>query len=185
MKRRIISGLFVAIFAVSAAVAPVHASETQASDTADYLAKLESIAGKPATYVSAVQPSGNIQVAQPAANDPAGCKLFPSKTHLRKSGNYGTVGAKPYTVCNSRITSIKQSSTLYIVEWAGMYSKPMMSRDSASRGEKTLTQKNLSWTCGNSNKSKFQQVTRGTTTVGAKNYFSIVSTVKDTWACGY
>jgi hypothetical protein len=186
-KQKFLGPLLALGLGLTMIAAPAHASQSphppasteHVSPSADYLEELEEIAGKPTAYTPA---ESEVQLM---ALDPAGCTLYPSRTHLRKSGGYGTVGAKPYTRCNSRVSRISQESTLFIVEWAGLVHKPMLTKSSANQGQQNLTQTNLAWTCKNSNNSIFRQETRGTTTVGTKNYYSLVTTIKDTWGCGY
>lgn len=180
---RIVSGVVagmisVALLATSASAAP--------SDDADYLGQLQEIAGQPVTY----QPDPSSPVKSPTiqakALDPYVCNLYPSAVHLRKSGNYNTAGAKPYTNCTAGTpTSISQTSTLYIVEWAGLVYKPMQTKTSSNTGQKKLEQQNVAWTCTNKNNSVFQQKTNGVSVQAGKSYYATVQTVKASWGCGY
>lgn len=156
------------------------------SDGADYLDQLQEIAGQPVTYQ--LDPSSPVESPSIQAKglDPYVCNLHPSQVHLRKSGNYNTAGAKPYTNCTAGTpTSISHTSTLYIVEWAGLVYKPMQTKTSSNKGQKKLEQKNVAWTCKNKNDSIFQQKTDGVSVQAGKSYYATVQTVKVTWGCGY
>lgn len=96
------------------------------------------------------------------------------------------MGAKPYTECKlGPPTIISQSSTLYIVEWGGLYYKAMDSKTATSRNEKKLTQRNVEYFCANVNKSRFQQETKGYTVQGGRTYQSAVITPSADFECGY
>ncbi|WP_292700257.1 hypothetical protein [Microbacterium sp. 69-10] len=184
MTSKILTGLLAGLAAVIWLVAPAEAA-TDAGDTATYLNELQRIAGQPVPYELGESDSATSGV-HTMALDPYVCVLYPSQVHLRKSGGWGTVGAKPYTECSAGTpTSITQTSTLYIVEWAGLAYKTMQIRTVNNVGERKLEQRNVSWACLNGNNSVFQQKTNGTTVQAGKTYYSTVQTVRSTLSCGY
>ena len=125
-------------------------------------------------------------VDQIATLDPFQCTLNPSVVHPRTSSRGESVGAKPYTECEAGTpTIISQSSTLYIVEWAGAVYKPMATATATSRGVPKLTQKNVEWFCINRNLSTFQQETKGYTVQDGRTFESAVTSRKDDIDCGY
>jgi hypothetical protein len=182
--KRICVGVVGGLLAVSALSLPAHAAD---SDAADYLNELQAIAGQPVVYHPASEPiSSSKKQVQPLALDPYGCTLYPSQVHLRKSGGYSTVGAKPYTTCVAGIpSSISQTSTLYIVEWAGLYYRPVQTKTSSNTLQKKLEQQNVAYSCVNSNNSIFQQKTDRVSVQGGQSYYSTVQTIRSTLACGY
>ena len=120
------SGIAAAVLAVLFTGSSAIASEP----TAHYLDELRQVAAQPAPYQ---QLDGS--PAQIATLDPFQCTLLPSIVHFRSSSAGQSVGAKPYTECKAgNPTIISQTSTLYIVEWAGAYSKPMVTTTATSRG---------------------------------------------------
>lgn len=186
--KKFLNALAVAGLTLALTGTPAHATTPTEPLDAQSLQKLEAIAGQPSEFLmgntSTLEPKDGL-VAHPLALDSAGCTLYPSVVHLRKSGGYGTVGAKPYTRCVAPVSRISQESTLYIIEWAGLVSKPMQTKNSTNTGQSSLTQQNVAWTCSNDHNSVFQQTTRGTITVGSKNYYTLVSTGKEKLPCGY
>lgn len=184
LKKAIIAAISASLLGATIVTSPATASVGE--DEAQYLNELNEIAGQSVQYAPS-SIDGTQRSAQAArAVDPYVCILHPSRTHLRKSGGYGTVGAKPYTTCAAGTpSSISQTSTLYIVEWAGLSYKPMQTKTSSNRNQKKLEQKNVAWTCKNSNDSTFQQKTNGVSVQAGKSYYSTVTTVQDAHPCGY
>lgn len=161
------------------AAAPV---ELGAADSG-YMKELEAIAGEPQDYTPVTDKSaGNFQTM---ALDPYKCTLWPSEVHLRKSGGWQTAGAKPYTKCTAGAPShISQSSTLYMVEWAGLSYVHLTTKTVSNGGVRSLTQRNVEWRCKNSNNSRFNQQTKGYSVQGGRNYQSAVQTPIVSQKCG-
>lgn len=112
--------------------------------------------------------------------------LNPNQVHKRKSGNCGSVGARPRTQCmNTFPSSIRHVSTLYIVEWGGLQYKEMAKVSGGNSGVQSYHTKNLEWYCKNGNKSVFQQHTSGRIVVGTRVLQTSVHTIKSTLDCGY
>ena len=182
-KLKMLCATVIALCAVGLVAAPGYASAR--ADSANYLNKLEAIAGRPADYVLDGATSRS-PGPRPRALDPYLCNLHPSVVHLRKSGNYNVVGAKPYTKCTAGTpTSITQTSTLYIVEWAGLVYNAMLTKTSGNYGQKSYTQENVAWACYNKNSSVFQQKTNGVSVQAGKTYRATVQTTKVSLGCGY
>lgn len=153
--------------------------DTSTSD-AQEIQRLEEIAGKPTKY----QEDPKSKTTTYAVVD-SGCTLDPSQVHKRKSGNWGTVGAKPSTKCNTNVKRISHDSKLYIIEWAGLHRKEMAHKSNANTNQKSLTLTSLEWTCKNNHNSKFQQVTEGQVTTSVKTFVTTAATIKSTIDCGY
>lgn len=168
---------------VATAVATVLMTSPAAADDGgpDYLDELQRIAGRSITY-EAMGGAG----ARTLGLDPFTCTLSPSVVHIRTSSARRSVGAKPYTDCETGTPSlISQSSTLFIVEWAGAVYRPMATRTATSRGVARLEQKNVEWFCVNRNRSRFQQETTGYSVQMGRTYQSAVISRIDELACGY
>jgi hypothetical protein len=164
------------------------ATASDSDGQAEYLDELNAIAGQSVEYtpVPGEAADEGAMSAKAVELDPFECNLYPSKTHLRKSGGYGTVGAKPYTICEAgKPTSISQTSTLYIVEWAGLSYKAMQTKSKSNHNASKLEQLDIAWSCKNWNNSVFQQKTDGVSVQRGKAYYASVSTVRNTWGCGY
>lgn len=73
---------------------------------------------------------------------------------------------------------------LYMVEWGGLSYRQVASYSGGNRNERSYTIKHLAYQCRNSNKSTFQQITKGTTVEAGKTYRVTVQTQKDAWTCG-
>lgn len=178
MIRRAIAACLLAVLTVLCSAAPASAQEP---DT-DYLDDLQRIAGESADY----QQDPSAGELRTLALDPFQCTLYPSVVHFRTSSGRRSVGAKPYTSCRAGAPSIiSQTSTLYIVEFAGAVYKNMASQTATSRGVRTLNQKNVEWFCKNSNSSRFQQETKGYSVQAGRTYQSAVITARVDLACGY
>ena len=108
--------------------------------------------------------------------------LYPSVVHQRASGNYGTVGNKPYTNCDVPVTSIHQSTTVYKTAWWGNVDSGTFT--GGNSGESTYTQKNVAVTCTNSLSTTWFAVTDGTLVYGGTTYYSEVITPYNTYDCG-
>lgn len=179
MKKVVIALMFAALIGSS----HLSAAPPAAATDSEYLEELEEIAGQPQDYELVDQ--DDAPAVQPLALDPFKCKLHPSRVHPRKSGNYNVVGAKPYTRCTGGTPShISQSSTLYMVEWAGLSYVPLVTKTVRNSNERNLTQKNINWVCKNKNKSRFNQQTKGHSVQRGRKYHSAVQTPIDTWPCG-
>lgn len=171
------SALSIAILLVLIAAAPAVAGEPRPQRLDD----LRRIASQGAVYMIA-----DATPAQVATPDPYQCTLYPSVVHFRTSSGRRSVGAKPYTTCLAGTpTLISQTSTLYIVEWAGAAYKPMASTTVSARGSRNLTQKNVEWFCVNGNSSRFQQETKGYSVQAGNTYHSVATTPRVDLACGY
>lgn len=168
--------------AFAAEVPPPPASEEEAT----YLDELLENAGQPTTYSSVDPDSANGISARGFVPAPYNCTLYPSAVHVRtKSGEKLNVGAKPYTKCDKAVSAIKQTSSLYIVEWAGTYYRPMVTDVVANNvKQKTLTQQNVQYFCKNKNGSNFIQKTKGEITLNTRYYSAVTTPVKNL-ACGY
>jgi hypothetical protein len=150
---------------------------------------LRAIAGTPVEYSSesAERTSQSMTTSAGAQLDPFVCTLYPSEVHLRKSGGYGTAGAKPYTTCTAGTPSrITHRSTLFMVEWAGLsYVNLKEGPTQTGANTRSMTLTSFAWACKNSNNSKFMQTTDGTSIQQGTTYYSSVSTpVTDNLACG-
>lgn len=110
------------------------------------------------------------------------CTLYPSVVHQRKSGNYGTVGNKPYTKCDVPVTSIHQSTTVYKTAWWGNVNSGTFT--GGNGGEASYTQKNVAVTCTNSLSTTWFAVTDGTIVYNGTTYYSEVITDYATYDCG-
>jgi hypothetical protein len=116
---------------------------------------------------------------------PYACTLYPSVVHLRKSGAYNTVGAKPYTKCTLGTPSlITHTSKLYKERWLGTNWELMVTKSNSAANVKTLTLKTVAWTCQNGNDSSFMQRTSGTSVEAGHTYYANVSTAETELACG-
>ncbi len=156
-------------------------------EEAQFLDQLQEIVaeGQPSSFVP-LNSAGQGATTFGSGTDPYGCTLYPSVVHLRQSGSYKTVGAKPYTNCTiAAPNQINHSSTLYIVEWGGTVLKPMMTKSNWATNTYSLTLKSLEWSCVNSKSSTFVQKTSGSVRIGSTNYYSSVSTPYAGLACGY
>jgi hypothetical protein len=177
MVKKLVCSVIVAALAVLLMASPAAADEP----TPDYLDELQRIAGQAVTY-EPVDTDG----LRALALDPFTCTLYPSVVHFRTSSGRRSVGAKPYTRCTTGTpTTISQTSTLYIVEWAGAVYKPMVTRTATSRGVRNLDQKNVEWFCANGNSSRFQQETKGYSIQAGRTYQSAVLTARVDLSCGY
>lgn len=181
--RRFIGLALAAVFAAVGLAHPALASESGPDE--NYLDELQRIAGRSAAY----QPYHDTdpRSAQPMATlDPFQCTLYPSVVHPRTSAGKKSVGAKPYTSCKTgRPTIISQTSTLYIVEWAGLRYKQVDRKTGTSRGVASLTQKNIEFHCKSNNTSRFQQETKGYSVQLARTYQSAVITPRVDLPCGH
>lgn len=128
-------------------------------------------------YAPASGASGGVT---PLAAGP--CTLYPSKVHQRKSGNYGTVGNKPYTECSVSVASIHQSTTVYKTAWWGNVDSGTF--PGGNRNVSTNTQRNVEVTCTNSLSTTWFAVTDGTVVYGGTTYYSEVITPYNTYDCG-
>lgn len=179
MVRRMLGTVAVVMVALMLGL-PGSAAADEPSPDKERLDRLQAIVGQSVPYRAA----GG--AGQPMALDPYECTLYPSRVHPRTSSGKKSVGAKPYTECKlGPPTIISQSSTLYIVEWGGLYYKAMDSKTATSRNEKKLTQRNVEYFCANVNKSRFQQETKGYTVQGGRTYQSAVITPSADFECGY
>ena len=185
MKLKIAACLLATVLAIMLLTPPASAAE---SAQTTLLNDLQRIASRAGSY----RPAGKAEPAtardQQAPNtlDPYGCTLYPSVVHFRMSSGRRSVGAKPYTTCTAGAPAIiSQTSTLYIVEWAGLYYRTMVATTATSRGVRSLTQQNLEWFCVNSNSSRFQQETKGYSVQAGGTYQSAVITPTVDLTCGY
>lgn len=181
MLRKIFIAIFISINLFSLSIVSANAngvSEVQAQQ----LRRLEEIAGRERVYQEVPTPG----MKSPQYYISSDCKLKPERVHKRRSGNYGTVGAKPQTVCTSSTpTSIRHTSTLYIVELGGLRYKKMATVSGGNRNTKSYQTKNLEWSCRNKNNSKFQQHTIGVIVVNGRTLQTSAQTVKSVLDCGY
>lgn len=176
--RRSILGSLLAALMMLCLAPPASAQQPET----DYLSELQRIAGESADY----QQTPTETDFRVLALDPFQCTLYPSVVHLRTSSGRRSVGAKPYTSCLAGAPSIiSQTSTLYIVEFAGVVYKRMTSATATSRGVRSLNQRNVEWFCVNSNSSRFQQETKGYSVQAGRTYQSAVITARVDLACGY
>ncbi|WP_326503755.1 hypothetical protein [Rothia nasimurium] len=178
--KKFFSIFFITIFLVFGVRMP-NASAVDNVVEVQQIERLQDIAGVPQGYFE-VSNSGNMQLN---SYIDSGCTLYPSEVHLRKSGGYGTIGAKPYTKCNFRVQKIHHNSALYIVEWGGLSYKKMTDRSQVGYNISSMELKSLEWSCKNSNKSKFQQITYGEVTINGKTIRTVVQTAKKDENCGY
>lgn len=197
LYKKALAGLATSLLAVSALSSPAFADEPEAVEaTADFLTELREIEGQPAAYTatpasdSKASISGQDDVSvspQVAYPDVYACDLFPSVVHVRKSSGYGAVGAKPYTSClGGSPTYIKHTSTLYIIEWAGLYFRDMGTWTTPEEWYTNFAQQlNVEYWCSNYNSSKFQQYAVGESLQVGTMYYSSVWTRQDTLGCGY
>lgn len=119
------------------------------------------------------------------AEDYYNCVLHPSVVHKRKSGNYNTVGAKPYTACTEGTPSrISHESTLYKGSWFGLRWEAMDTKSNSNTNERSLVLRTVSWRCVNSNESDFIQRTSGQSVQAGKTFYSNVSTAEARLTCG-
>lgn len=188
--KRILSVIALAAASTLALTTPAFASEGPpppvSEEEATYLDELLENAGQPATYSSVDPDADNGISARGFVPAPYNCTLYPSVVHVRtKSGEKLNVGAKPYTKCDKAVSAIKQTSSLYIVEWAGTYYRPMVTDVVANNvKQKTLTQQNVQYFCKNKNGSNFIQKTKGEITLNTRYYSAVTTPVKNL-ACGY
>jgi hypothetical protein len=145
---------------------------------------LLAIAGQPVSYAPEGSEGAGV-AARAAALDPYKCTLYPSVVHLRKSGNYGTVGAKPYTKCTAGTsTTITHDTVLYMVEWAGLSYVSLTGFPQIGTNTPSLTMKQLEWSCKNTNTSRFAQETKGSSIQAGTTYYSTVVTPIAELKCG-
>lgn len=153
-----------------------------------YMKELERIAAQPQAYQAtdtAGAPAGQVTTAAARQLDPYRCTLYPSVVHSRKSGNWNTVGAKPYTRCTAGTPrSIQQSSTLYMVEWAGLSYRQLDTDTASTTYKRDLVQKNVAWQCKNKNRSRFNQQTKGVSIQAGRTWQTAVQTPIVTLECG-
>lgn len=122
---------------------------------------------------------------EPLQANPAGCELFPSVVHLRKSGNFQTIGFKPYTICDYPVTSITQVSQMYKYHFFGILTEPVGPPFTAGNvGQRTLQQKNVAVNCTNTKSTKWFGVADGTMVEGGETYVAQVRTDNVTKDCG-
>lgn len=99
------------------------------------------------------------------------CTLKLDYVHLRKSGNWGTVGFKAHTKCSVPVTSITHSSDLrykYYTAWRLALSGV---QDSAVN-TRTLDQTNVAFSCNGDVNTRFIGVTLGTIIYQGKTYYA-------------
>lgn len=162
----------------------VSTSAQASPDDRNYLEELNQIAGEPQNYFSPVPGPTKLGAAS-FQLDPFECTLYPSVVHLRASSGYGSVGAKPYTRCLAGSpTYIKQSSSLYMVEWSGLSYVHLVTREARANYSANLTQQNVEWFCKNLNSSRFTQITNGSTLQRSTVYYAKVQTLTVTIGCG-
>jgi hypothetical protein len=110
------------------------------------------------------------------------CVLYPSVVHQRASGNYETVGNKPYTNCNVPVTSIHHSTTVYKTAWWGNVDSGTFT--GGNFGQSVYTQRNVAVTCTNSLSTTWFAVTNGTIVYGGTTYYAEARTPYDAYDCG-
>ncbi|WP_159612447.1 hypothetical protein [Glutamicibacter sp. JC586] len=149
--------------------------------------------GPPVSYVEANSPEEAVKkldalespllIGTAAATKYGPCILKPEYLHLRKSGGYETVGYKTKTTCTSAVTSVKHETDLrrkFMIWWK----KAGNTTTSVSRGEKSLYQQNVKFTCKNTKATNWSGTTLGTIVYKGKNYFARVYAPVKKLACG-
>lgn len=110
------------------------------------------------------------------------CVLYPRNVWLRKSSNYSAVGTKPLTKCSENVTRITHETKMHY-KWglwmrgAGPWIK------STNYGERTLEQKNVSYTCKGTKKKWWSAETRASIVYKNTTYRTVVTSPLDDLAC--
>ncbi|AIN83099.1 hypothetical protein HMPREF2651_03660 [Corynebacterium sp. HMSC063A05] len=131
----------------------------------------ESLGSIAIPYVLSDTPLDEGTTAVRAVKEYGPCTLWLDYIHLRKSGNWGTIGFKPHTKCSVPVTSIKHSSDLrykYYTAWRLALSGV---RDSAYNTNR-LDQNNIAFTCNGKVDTRFIGVTLGTIVYRGKTYYA-------------
>ena len=103
------------------------------------------------------------------------CTLHPSYIHLRKSGNHQVAGAKPYTKCTRRVTSIQHATdTRY--KWYAWWEKAGGTDRGGNRGEVSYMQRSITKTCKGDTMTTFMGTTVGTIVDRGHTYYARVYT---------
>lgn len=99
------------------------------------------------------------------------CTLKLDYVHLRKSGNWGTVGFKAHTNCSVPVTSITHSSDLRY-KYYTVWKLALSGIQSSARNARTLDQKNIAFSCNGDVNTRFIGVTLGTIVYQGKTYYA-------------
>lgn len=111
------------------------------------------------------------------------CILYPSKIHLRESSNYRTVGVKPYTICDRKVSSIRQTTDLRYKSF--VWWKLAKSSRGGNQNEMTYTQRGVEYHCKSRESSGWKGTTAGTITdTNGKTYYARVYQATQTLNCG-
>jgi hypothetical protein len=181
----IISALIFPVAGAQAATVNDNSNDEVTPTQVEELDALREMAGQPTSYGSSADPV-SLNRAGEYVQDPFVCTIYPSVVHLRKSGNYETVGAKPYTRCLAGIPEkLTHRSRLFMVEWAGLAYVQVQDLTQVGNWVANLTFNSFEWTCENTNNSKFMQVTNGTALENGTTYYSgATAPVTEDIACG-
>lgn len=99
------------------------------------------------------------------------CTLKLDNVHLRKSGNWGTIGYKAHTNCSAPVTSITHSSNLRY-EYYTLWRLALSGVQASARNTTTLDQKNIAFKCNGTVNTRFVGVTLGTIVYQGKTYYA-------------
>lgn len=155
-------------------------SSTNSSQTLDILDKVETIA------TTSVE------------KNPHGCRLLPYGTkgisggvmrmHLRTDSgisNYGIIGWKPYTQCNTAPSIIQHQNTYYRTTLFGLWYPELTGATEKAYNTTKYQQLNISWKCKNRKTEDWMGRTIGTVTAkNGKVYAAQQHTQKFTTKCG-
>lgn len=111
------------------------------------------------------------------------CTLYPSKIYLRASSNYGAVGAKPYTKCTRKVSSIRHTTDLRYKSF--VWWKLAKSKRGGNQNERNYTQRSVEYYCKSKEKSGWKGTTGGTITdTNGKTYYARVYQSTQSLKCG-
>lgn len=111
------------------------------------------------------------------------CTLYPSRVYLRASSNYRAVGAKPYTKCTHKVSSIRHDTDLRYKSF--IWWRLAKSKRGGNQNERNYTQRSVQYKCKSKEKSKWKGTTKGTVIdTNGKTYYARVYQSTRSLKCG-
>ena len=136
------------------------------------------------TWTEAFQvPTRRLGQAAPTLSK-APCRLASEKVWLRKSGQYGTVGAKPKTTCSVPVSLIWQSTQLQH-QFLGLWLAAGQRFNADAKNSGVLGQKNVAVTCNGTELTRWRAVTFGAVVYLGREFRTSVTTDEADLRCSY
>lgn len=189
MKKTMVSVAAAALVLAAGSAAPASAASPSAGATP---ADVQVTRAAPSQYIEAASPQDAAKkfealdeggaTARAASVRYGPCTLYPSVMYLRKSSNYGAVGAKPYTRCSVPVSSIRHSTDLRYKSF--IWWRKATTKTGGNSGVASYTQRNVEYYCVSKESTGWSGTTAGTISYGGKNYYARVYQPVKTLACG-